>query len=342
MPYPPMEATQVEELPEGAAWQYEPKWDGFRCLAFRDGDEVVLQSKSCHPLGRYFPEVVGALASLPARRFVLDGELVIPVGDRLSFEELLLRVHPAESRVRRLAREHPALLVAFDVLVGERGELLAERPLADRRRSLEGFATRRLHGPDVRVRLSPVTHDPWLAQRWLSAGGGGLDGVVAKRLDLPYRSGLRDGMVKVKRLRTAECVVGGFRYATQGRRIGSLLLGLYDEEGRLNHVGFASGLRADEREALTPRLQALVRPPGFTGRAPGGPSRWASERSGKWEPLAPELVVEVEYDHFTGGRFRHGVRLLRWRPDKAPRQCTFAQIPDAAKHTLTLLSSSAG
>jgi ATP-dependent DNA ligase len=325
-PFPPMEAESAEALPNGADWLYEPKWDGFRCLAFRDGASVRIQSKAGKPLERYFPDVVAALLSLGARRFVLDGEIVIPVDGRLSFDELLLRVHPAESRVRTLVEAHPARLLVFDLLADERGHLLVDLPLAERRPRLEAFA-RKYFPAGASVVLSRATRRRPTAERWLQEGGeGDLDGVVAKRLDLPYRSGERDGMRKVKRQRTADCVVGGFRYASKGGGIGSLLLGLYDDEGLLNHVGFTSSLRAEERARLRDKLEPLVQPPGFTGKAPGGPSRWSTERSAEWEPLAPRLVVEVAYDHVSGGRFRHGTKFLRWRPDKPPKQCTMEQL----------------
>ena len=325
-PYPPMEAESVDELPAGDGWIFEPKWDGFRCLAFRDGDKVRLQSKAGKPLGRYFPDMVELLLGLSARRFVLDGELVIPVEGRLSFDDLLLRIHPAASRVKLLAETHPARFVVFDLLADERGTNLALLPLADRRPKLERFAKRYFGGTD-RIRLSPSTLRLVTARKWLAGGGqGDLDGVVAKRLDLPYRTGERDGMVKVKRQRTADCVVGGFRYASKGGGIGSLLLGLYDDDGKLNHVGFCSSLPAPVRQGLKEKLEALIEPPGFTGKAPGGPSRWSTERSAKWQPLKPDLVVEVEYDHVSGGRFRHGTRFVRWRPDKLPGQCGVGQI----------------
>ncbi|HEX6106019.1 MAG TPA: ATP-dependent DNA ligase, partial [Gemmatimonadales bacterium] len=296
------------------------------CLAFRDGARVRIQSKAGKPLERYFPDVVESLAALPATRFVLDGEIVIPVDGRLSFDELLLRVHPAESRVRKLVEANPARLVVFDLLVDERGRSLAEVPLEQRRERLETFAEHHLP-EDGRIVLSDATRRLSTARAWLAGGGDGdLDGVVAKRLDLPYRSGERDGMLKIKRQRTADCVVGGFRYASRGGAIGSLLLGLYDGAGLLHQVGFCSSFRAEERKGLAARLEPLRRPPGFTGRAPGGPSRWSTERSAKWEPLLPRLVVEVGYDHVSGGRFRHGTRFLRWRPDKPPRQCTMEQL----------------
>jgi ATP-dependent DNA ligase len=325
-PYPPMEAATADPLPKGDEWQYEPKWDGFRCLAFRDGGEVRVQSKAGKPLGRYFPDVVLSLAALRATRFVLDGEIVIPVDGRLSFDELLLRVHPAASRVRTLVEAHPARLEVFDLLVDERGRSLVGLPLDERRARLEAFA-KRFFPRGKSVVLSQATRRLATARSWLEGGGSGdLDGVIAKRLDLPYRSGERDGMVKVKRQRTADCVVGGFRYASRGGGIGSLLLGLYDHEGLLDHVGFCSSLSAAERKGLKARLEPLREPPGFTGRAPGGPSRWSTDRSTQWEPLAPKLVVEVGYDHVSNGRFRHGTKFARWRPDKAPRQCTMEQI----------------
>lgn len=324
-PLEPMEAKLAAELPDGPGWQFEPKWDGFRCLAVKQGDAVLLWSKSGKPLARFFPEVAAALAELPGD-FVLDGELLIPVGPTLSFGALQLRLHPAESRIRRLSAETPARLMLFDCLAVD-GETLADRPLSERRAALERFYARH-RSPTLR--LSPVTDDPAVARRWLGGTGSALDGVVAKPLAEPYRPGER-AMVKVKRLRTADCVVGGFRYATAAREVGSLLLGLYDDAGLLHHVGFTSGIPAAERPELTPRLEALVEAPGFTGDAPGGPSRWSTERSAQWQPLRPELVVEVRYDQITDRRFRHGTALLRWRPDKAPAQCTFAQLEEEAR-----------
>lgn len=325
-PYPPMEADTAPALPSNGEWQYEPKWDGFRALAFREGDSVRLQSKAGKPLARYFPDVVESLQALAPERFVLDGELVIPVDGRLSFDELLLRVHPAASRVRALVEAHRARMVVFDLLVDERGRSLVNRPLEERRERLVKFA--HAYFPrDKSIVLARATRRLETARTWLGGGGDGdLDGVVAKRLDLPYRSGERDGMVKVKRQRTADCVVGGFRYASKGGEVGSLLLGLYDVQGLLHHVGFCSSLSAIQRKGLRQKLERLRKPPGFTGRAPGGPSRWSTERSAEWEPLAPKLVVEVGYDHVSGGRFRHGTKFLRWRPDKAPRQCTMEQM----------------
>jgi ATP-dependent DNA ligase len=319
---PPMEAKLVDALPEGAGWQFEPKWDGFRCLVFRDGGQVALQSKAGKPLARYFPEVAETIAGLKAERFVLDGELIIPLGDILSFEALQMRLHPAESRVRKLASETPAQLMLFDCLLSPDGGALLDRPLSERRDALERFFKA---GKAPGLQLSPYTLDRAAAQAWLDGAGGALDGVVAKRRDGPYEPGER-AMLKIKQLRTADCVVGGFRYGTNSAEVGSLLLGLYDEAGLLDHVGFTSSIPAGERAALTKRLEALIEPPGFTGNAPGGPSRWSTERTGEWEPLRPELVAEVRYDHVTGNRFRHGTKFLRWRPDKAPAQCRMDQL----------------
>ncbi|HET7816664.1 MAG TPA: ATP-dependent DNA ligase [Sphingomicrobium sp.] len=326
VPPAPMEALLAAELPAGEGWQYEPKWDGFRCIARRDGDAAAMISRSGKGLGRYFPEVLDMLGRVKERRFVVDGELILPLADRLDFEALQLRLHPAASRVLRLAKETPAELVLFDILEIAGGSL-AERPLGERRHALERFHAANAIGG---LHLSPATTDRAVALGWLARSGGALDGVVAKRLDQPYRFGER-AMVKVKQLRTADCVVGGFRYAEKKHEVGSLLLGLYDEAGLLHHVGFTSAIAARERPELTERLEALVEPPGFTGNAPGGPSRWNSERSVQWQPLRPELVVEVRYDQVTGRRFRHGTALMRWRPDKAPDECTFQQLAPELK-----------
>ena len=321
-----MEALLAAELPEGDGWQYEPKWDGFRCIARRDGDTTEMISRSGKPLGRYFPEVIEILAQVKEKKFVLDGELIIPSEDRLDFEALQMRLHPAESRVRKLAKETPALFMLFDVLqVGVKS--FDDQALSSRREALEKFF--KLNAVDGLL-LSPATADRDVALGWLERSGGALDGVIAKRRGQPYRFGER-AMVKVKQLRTADCVVGGFRYAEKKREVGSLLLGLYDEEGLLHHVGFTSAIAAKERPALTKELEALIKPPGFTGNAPGGPSRWNTERTGQWQPLKPRLVVEVRYDQVTGRRFRHGTALLRWRPDKAPKQCTFEQLAPELK-----------
>jgi ATP-dependent DNA ligase len=340
LPLEPMEALAVDDIPVGGGWQYEPKWDGFRCLALREGDRLELKSKSGRPFSRYFPELVGALAGLPAQRFVLDGEIVVPSARELSFDALLQRIHPAPSRIERLARETPSLLVVFDLLVAPAGKSLTHRPLRERRRELEEFV-RRYCADEPAVRLSPASTRPVDARRWLAAAGATLDGIIAKRLDAEYRPGERSAMVKIKSYRSADCVVGGFRYNEGKPVVGSLLLGLYDEEGLLHHVGFTSTIAAREKPELTRRLEALIAPPGFTGGAPGGPSRWSTRRSAEWQPLDPQLVVEVCYDHFSGGRFRHGTKLLRWRPDKAPRQCTLAQVAAEGAGLLRLLGRGA-
>ena len=319
----PMEAKLVEALPTDPGWWFEPKWDGFRCLAFRAGDEVELKAKSGKPLGRYFPDMLAALRALPVDRFVVDGELTISVDGRLAFDALQMRLHPAESRVRKLAAEQPAALVLFDCLLDARGGPLVPATLSARRAALEALFARFKHARAVQ--LSPGTEDLRQARAWLAQTGSDLDGVVAKRLDGPYAAGER-AMLKIKRMRTADCVVGGFRYERGSRQVGSLLLGLYDAEGKLDHVGFTSTITDAERPALTRKLEALAGGEGFTGSAPGGPSRWSTDRSAEWTPLQPELVVEVRYDHVTGDRFRHGTRFLRWRPDKAPKQCTMAQL----------------
>ncbi len=331
-PYLPMAGLLVAEIPTGPEWQYEPKWDGFRCVAFRDGSAIELQSKAGQPLARYFPEVVANVQAIGASRFVLDGEIVVPVGEELSFDDLLQRIHPAESRIRKLAAETPGLYLVFDLLVDEKGKLLTSLPLADRRRRLEAFAAKHLEGRGG-IRLSPATPELAQAKKWLRSAGGAMDGVIAKRADFDYRSGDRTGMQKIKLLRTADCVIGGFRYASKGKALGSLLLGLYDGSGKLDHVGFCSGLTAALKTELLPQLEKLVKPPGFTGQAPGGPSRWSTERTGEWQPLATKLVVEIQYDHFTGGRFRHGTKLLRFRPDKAPKDCTTDQVEQESRVT---------
>lgn len=323
-PFPPMEAKLVHELPHGADLLFEPKWDGFRCMAFRDGASVYLQSKGLRPLTRYFPEIVEALAALPAERFVLDGELVVAVKDELDFDQLLQRIHPAESRIRRLAAAYPARLLLFDVLLDEDGEPTVELPLEERRERLE-----RLYGRvegDARIALSPATRDRAVAARWLAGVGHDTDGVIAKQLGAPYRSGERDAMYKIKRVRTADCVVGGYRPGAGERSVGSLLLGLYDESGLLHYVGFTSALSAKERAHVEPQLRALTAGASFTGRRPGGPSRWSRGRPTAWIPVEPRIVIEVGFDHVTAGRFRHGTRALRFRPDKAPAQCTIDQL----------------
>jgi ATP-dependent DNA ligase len=335
-PYEPMELQQAETIPDGSQWQYEPKWDGFRCLAFRDGEEVYLQSKAGEPLARYFPEVVEHLRALRADRFVLDGELMVQLGDSLSFDALLQRIHPAASRVQRLAKETPARYIIFDILIDADGTDVTTTPLAQRRSALEAFDEHYLRGDEIV--LSPATTERAQVDEWFARVGNALDGVVAKRRDRDYASGSRDAGVKIKHLRTADCVVGGYRLNKERNGIGSLLLGLYDEAGKLNHIGFTSGFRANERGPLLKRLQPLEKPPGFTGSKPGGPSRWKQTEE-PWFPLEPKLVVEVRYDHVTGDRFRHGTKILRWRTDKKPRQCTMDQLATSeAASPLELLS----
>jgi ATP-dependent DNA ligase len=325
----PMEAKLVDALPEDGIWQFEPKWDGFRCLVFRDGDKVELAAKSGKLLSRYFPEIVVDFASVKSKHFILDGELLTPVGETLSFDALQMRLHPAQSRINKLSIETPALFMAFDILADDQGRTYLDKPLLERRAALEAQVDRL--GKINRLRLSPFSRKVSDARKWLArAGAGALDGVIAKPLDEPYQPGER-AMLKVKPLRTADCVVGGFRYATGSKKVGSMLLGLYDGEGKLNHVGFTSGISNADRSAFTKKLEKLRGGTGFTGNAPGGPSRWSTERSAKWVPLKLKLVVEVEYDQVTGGRFRHGTRFIRWRPDKAPDQCRCEQMQREAR-----------
>jgi len=323
IPYAPMEATRAETLPEGEGWQFEPKWDGFRCLVFRSQDEVVLQSKAGQPLARYFPELVASFRDLRAQAFVLDGEVVIPVDGALSFDALLQRIHPAESRITKLSRETPAKYFAFDLLYESGSGLLVNQPLSTRRTHLERFL-KDLPARSL-IELSPATLDRTVALEWLkNMSVLGLDGVMAKKVEERYHSGDRDAMIKIKHLKTADCVVGGFRYS--GEKIGSLLLGLYDDAGLLNFVGHTSSFSNAERKELVTRLSSLQGEPGFTGKAPGGPSRWSAKRNMDWVPLLPRLVCEVRYDYFSQNRFRHGSVFLRWRPDKDPKSCTMEQV----------------
>lgn len=334
-PIEPMEAVLVERIPEGPNWQFEPKWDGFRCLLFRERDGIFLQSKAGQPLARYFPEITRAAESLKPKCWILDGELAVPMGPSFSFDQLLQRIHPAASRVAKLAKETPAIYIAFDLLMTEKKEVLLTSPLLERRKHLEYFAKNFQHSKTFF--LSPTTLDIEKVRAWLKTTGDNVDGIVCKQRDSGYQSGVSAAFQKVKNYRSIDCVVGGFRYSAGGAVVGSLLLGLYDEAGKLNHVGFTSGIRADDRASLTKKLEKLVSPPGFDGNAPGGKSRWVSGGSRDWKPLRPELVVEVSYDHFTGGRFRHGTRILRWRPDKAPRQCGYSQLLKPTSELLKLL-----
>lgn len=320
----PMEARTAKTLPLSGPYQFEPKWDGFRALCFRDDNQVALQSKSGQPLARYFPEIVEAVLSLSAKRFVLDGELVVPVEDRLDFDQLLQRIHPAASRVQQLAKRFPATYLVFDILVDERGSATYDLPLEKRRILLERFAEKYFNKSKEIFRLSPATLDRDIAKGWLDAAGHAMDGIIAKRLGLPYSSGDRSGMIKVKNLRSADCVVGGYR--SSGHSVGSLLLGLYDKDGALDYVGFTSGFTADEKKSLYKKLNMMNAERSFTGRAPGGPSRWNRGKESEWTPVKPELVLEVQFDHVTNGRFRHGTRPLRFRLDKSPQQCTTEQL----------------
>jgi ATP-dependent DNA ligase len=316
-----MEARLVDVLPDEEGWQFEPKWDGFRAIASRSGNAVELMSKSGKSLARYFPEIILLLGATSSDDFVVDGELILPIDDILSFDALQARLHPAASRIEKLSRETPAQLMLFDCLALD-GKILIDRPLTERRAATEAFHK---HEGGAAILLSPCTVDRNQAAAWLGASGGALDGVIAKPLNEIYQAGER-AMRKVKQRRTADCVVGGFRRSKNGPEVASLLLGLYDEENKLHHVGFTSALGHEDKVALTARLEGLVEAPGFTGKAPGGPSRWNDGKDSPWEPLRSELVIEVGYDQVTGDRFRHGTSLVRWRPDKAPAQCRMDQL----------------
>jgi ATP-dependent DNA ligase len=319
VPFPPMEAQLVEELPRGEDWQYEPKWDGFRGVLENDGGELALWSRNGRPLLRYFPELRPLGEALPPHS-ALDGEIVILREGRLDFDAMQMRLHPAESRVRKLAAEIPADYVAFDVLLWD-GEPIHRRPLEERRPELERVARG--------FRLSPASREAADADAWLDRlEAAGLDGVVAKKLPVPYLPGSRDGVVKVKRYRTADCVIVGFRRSEkQVGAIATALLGLYDEEGKLDFVGHVSGFPAAVRRQLQELLPPLVEPGHISGdRVPGGQSRWSRGKELDWVPVRPELVCEVRYDKLERNRFRHGTRFLRFRPDKDPAQCTWREV----------------
>ena len=333
--YRPMEADPATELPTGKQWLYEPKWDGFRCLAFRDDNNIALQSKSQKSLTRYFPELVAALKAAKSTKFILDGEIVIPVDGHLSFNDLLARIHPAASRIEKLSRSTPAQYLVFDLLADLRGLNLVRLPLGERRKQLEAFVAKVLPQKSP-IRLSPATADLKQARKWFHMGTG-LDGIIAKRLDLPYMSGERSGMQKIKKQRTADCVVGGFRYLEKKPLVGSLLLGLYNSQGLLDHVGFSSSIRNEDRADLTRKLEKLSKPPGFTGKKPGGLTRWSAKQSMEWTPVENKLVAEVQFDHFTGGRFRHGTKFLKWRPEKSPKDCTIKQVRREDQSAIALL-----
>jgi ATP-dependent DNA ligase len=320
----PMEALLVGQLPEGKEWRYEPKWDGFRCLASKRDNTVVLRSKSGKPLDRYFPDIMSILQKLAAKKFLLDGELLVEGEGGYSFSDLQMRLHPAASRVNMLVQQQPATFVIFDILETDKGVNLTLAPLAERRRILEDF-WKKYCSREKAVKLSPQTDSITEAMKWLHSSRWYIDGIVAKKNTDAYVPGVRV-MQKYKPVRTADCVVGGFRYGTDSKEVGSLLLGLYDEEGKLNHVGFTSSIAKADKPSLTKKLEKLIHEPGFTGNAPGAPSRWSTERSTEWKPLLPKIVVEVSFDHVTDHRFRHGTKLIRFRPDKSPRQCTMEQL----------------
>jgi ATP-dependent DNA ligase len=335
-----MLSNAADALPEGEGWQFEPKWDGFRTLVFRDGGEIMLQSRDEKPMNRYFPELVEPLAAVLPERCVIDGEVVIAGENGLDFEALLLRIHPAASRVKLLAEQSPASFVAWDLLaIGDKD--LREMPLAKRRERLE----KELAGVEPPVHLSPATRDRALAEDWFRRfEGAGLDGVMAKRLDAPYRAGERT-MIKVKHRRTADCVVAGFRWHKngEGTMIGSLLLGLYDAEGMLHHVGVAAAFTMAMRKKLVDELaplrknalkdhpwrdwaEAQEQASAKGQRLPGASSRWNRGKDLSWQPLRPERVCEVAYDHMQGTRFRHAAHFIRWRPDKRPEDCRYDQL----------------
>ncbi|HVH31168.1 MAG TPA: ATP-dependent DNA ligase [bacterium] len=339
-PLEPMLSSAADTLPEGDGWLFEPKWDGFRTLVFRDGEEILLQSRDGKPMNRYFPELLGPLAATLPERCVVDGEIVIVGARGLDFEALLLRIHPAASRVQLLASQIPASFVAWDLLA-QGDEDLREVPLAVRRQRLE----QEFKGAQRPVHLSPATRDRAVAEDWFHRfEGAGLDGVMAKRLDAPYRPGERT-MIKVKHRRTADCVVAGFRWHKNGvgTKVGSLLLGLYDDEGALHHVGVTAAFSDDVRKQLVTELaplrkDALVNHPwrdwaeaqadadSKGQRLPGASSRWNRGKDLNWEPLRPSRVCEVAYDHMQGNRFRHASQFVRWRPDKLPQDCRYDQL----------------
>jgi ATP-dependent DNA ligase len=331
-PFAPMEAKVQAELPHGDAWQYEPKWDGFRAVVFKDGDEIVIHSRNSKPLTRYFPELVPAVQQIKPERVVLDGEIVIFTGFGTDFDAMTLRIHPAASRVNMLAKEQPSTLITFDLLA--EGEVsLLDRPLKERRQRLEQL----LKTSSGSVYISPVTRDREVAIGWLKEyRGTGLDGIVAKRVEGVYKPGER-AMIKVKEQRTADVVVGGFRWGNDGKRVGSLLLGVYRDD-TFEFVGHTSGFDDTERRDLVKLLEPLRGGTSFgAGRAPGGQSRWSQGRDMDWEPVRPELVCEVSFDRLENSRFRHGVGFVRWRPDKDPRSCTMAQLKAEASVELRKL-----
>jgi len=333
-PVEPMLAKLADAIPTGDGWVYEPKWDGFRALVFFDGARCYLQSRDLKPLARYFPELAASLCDVLPHPMVLDGEIVVIGQAGLDFDALLQRIHPASSRVRMLAEQTPSSFVAFDLLA-EGADDLQVRPFAERRSRLE----RALGGVRPPAYLTPATRDRALALDWFERfEGAGLDGVIAKRAADPYQAGVR-AMVKVKHLRTADCVVGGLRWykGEPGRAVGSLLLGLYND-GVLHHVGHTSSFKANEKRALAKKLRPYITDDetgGFGGgRTPGGPSRWNRDKDVSWVRLRPELVCEVAFDHLQGDRFRHAATFLRWRPDKPPHACTYDQLETTPPYEL--------
>jgi ATP-dependent DNA ligase len=330
LPFPPMEAELIQELPDSDGWQYEPKWDGFRGILENLDGELHLWSRNARPLLRYFPELRELGDALPPSS-ALDGEIVIEQGGRLDFDAMQLRLHPAESRIRKLSAEIPAQFIAFDLLFWD-GEPVHQQPLETRRRELERRAKE--------FRLSPISRDRAQAEEWLRRlAAAGLDGVVAKRVGLPYLPGSRDGVVKVKPYRTADCVIVGFRWSEKGEgRISTLLLGLYNDQGGLDFVGHCSGFPADVRRELEATLPKLCAPGSISGeRIPGGQSRWTRGRELDWNPVKPKLVCEVRYDKLERNRFRHGTRFLRFRPDKDPKDCTWREVrPPRKRSDLTV------
>jgi ATP-dependent DNA ligase len=334
----PMLAKLQPDIPRGPGWTYEPKWDGVRTIV-TVAEGIALESRDDRPMMRFFPELVSMLESRRDGPFVADGEIVLVRPGRLSFDELQLRLHPAESRVRKLAAEIPATLILFDLLE-EGGEDLAERSLAERRERLASLCARLRVGqapqdldeldPGPDLLLTPWTDDVAVAETWFADEAGlGQDGIVAKRADQPYLRGAR-GWVKVKHRRTADCVVGGYRVAKAGDGVGSLLLGLYDDDGNLHYVGHTSSFKAKERRDIRALLKPFEGSESFAGaRAPGGPSRWSAGKDTAWVTVAPKLVCEVAFDRIQSGRIRHAATFLRWRPDREPRTCTWAQLGES-------------
>jgi ATP-dependent DNA ligase len=334
-PIEPMLARLTPEIPAGDGWLYEPKWDGFRALVFFDGAEAYIQSRDLKPLARYFPELQASLQSVLPGPMILDGEVVIITDHGLDFDALQMRIHPAESRVKKLAVETPASFVAFDMLA-DGGEDLRQRPFSGRRARLESA----LADVSPPAYLTPATRDITTAREWFERfEGAGLDGVIAKRLDGAYQPGAR-AMAKIKHLRTADCVVAGLRWYKDmpERAVGSLLLGLYDDAGVLHHVGHTSSFKADEKRRLADELRPYVSDDdaqGFGhGRMPGSPSRWTGAKDLSWVRLRPELVCEVTFDHLQGNRFRHAATFVRWRTDKPPAACTYEQIEETPAYEL--------